>query len=190
MESILLVIVTDSIFRPVVQICNNKFDSLLKLKAESQRGDIDDAAKKHLIGEIRALAEELQSLLIDQAKVLTQAELLLIARLRQNALLLIAQTRNDGLRVDDWNIILPNKEKIIALSVPIKVNHEDVMTSSPSPKNSLSRMHSSTVLREKEVARVKSGFTRVNSVVLNSNTNNTPPSSPTDDNGQKFINNV
>ncbi len=170
----------------MVQICSNKFDKLLKLKIESQRENLDEAAKAQLIGELRALAEELQSLLIDQAKVLTQAELLLIARLRQSVLLLIAQLKNDGLRVDDWNIILPNKEKIVALSVPIQVNHEDVITSSPSPKNSLSRMHSSVVLREKEATRVKSGLTRVSSVGLNSHANNTAPAS-TDDNGQKFL---
>lgn len=165
--------------RPVVQICSNKFEQYLKLKADSQR-DLDDAAKNQLVNDARALTEELQTLLIDQAKVLTQAELLLFARLRQSVMLFIAQLKNDALRVDDWNMILPNKEKIMTMSVPIQVSREEVMTSSPSPKNSLNRMHSSIVLGEKD-ASAKSSLTRVSSVVLSAKNSTSPPHSPSHD---------
>lgn len=168
-----------AIFRPIVQICNNKFDKFLKLKAESQR-DLDEDAKKQLVSDARALAEELQTLLIDQAKVLTQAELLLLARLRQSVMLFIAQLRNDLLRVDDWNMILPNKENIMTMSVPIQISREEVMTSS-SPKNSLNRMHSSIVLGEKDTTSAKTSLTRVSSVMLSPKNSTSPPRSPPPD---------
>ncbi len=160
----------------MVQICSNKFDKYLKLKAESQR-DLDEDAKKQLISDARALAEELQTLLIDQAKVLTQAELLLFARLRQSVMLFIAQLRDDR-TMEDWSVILPNKEKIMTMSVPIQVSREEVMTSSPSPKNNLNRMHSSIVLGEKDTTSAKTGLTRVSSVVLTAKHGTSPPHSP------------
>lgn len=169
--------------RPVVQICRNKFERHLALKATAQRA-LDETATTQLVDEARALVEELQTLLVDQAKVLTQAELLLLARLRQSVMLFIAQLKNDALRVDDWNLILPNKEKVMTMSVPIPVSREEVLTSSPSSKNSLNRMHSSIVLGEKDASSAKTGLTRVSSVVLTpKNSTSSPPHSPshTDD---------